>query len=506
MTLPSAKIHKIIAPAGCGKTTRLIEVVETLLKEGVAPDRIVYTTFTRSGAYEARDRAMEKFRLSENQLPFFRTMHSMCYRILGNPKLMTNKDWFEISRTTGVSFSPQLQSPFLDGPVFQTRIRKGDYIMACLAYARNSCLKPEEAYMLYAERDRFKKSELVHIAAEIRKYKALFGKIDFTDMLQMFLDRKPRLSIDYMIVDEAQDLTPLQWEVINHLGGFCKKIYVAGDDDQAIYEYSGADPRILIALGGTLEIRAQSYRVPSAIQQVSQSIVTKLRSRIDKTLKPRAGSPGTVLKHIPHDILDMSEGKWLCLCRNSHYFKYFEQLCASRGWMYETNRNSLFEKGLFEKISNWRNFHLNGTIKAEKLAECARLMKAGNHYRPGLIKHLENLPRDTDIDRNLATQLGMYRFETWDIQLSKLTKGAVTAYKGFETNNDFYPRITISTIHGVKGGECDNVAILPDMTYQSYKSYCTDPDPEHRLFYVGVTRAKEKLVLLQPITDKHYVF
>src|ERR1019366_5661414 len=53
------------------------------------------------------------------------------------------------------------------------------------------------------------------------------------------------------------------------------------------------------------------------------------------------------------------------------------------------------------------------------------------------------------------------------------------------------PRITVSTIHKIKGGEADNVAILPDMSYATYQEVHTDE--EQRVWYVGVTRAKEKL-------------
>jgi len=48
--------------------------------------------------------------------------------------------------------------------------------------------------------------------------------------------------------------------------------------------------------------------------------------------------------------------------------------------------------------------------------------------------------------------------------------------------------------------------VCPDMTFQTWNAYNANPDPEHRLFYVAVTRAKENVFLLQPETDKHYVY
>jgi len=60
------------------------------------------------------------------------------------------------------------------------------------------------------------------------------------------------------------------------------------------------------------------------------------------------------------------------------------------------------------------------------------------------------------------------------------------------------PRITLSTIHGAKGGEADNVLVLPDITKSALDHNDMDPDELHRLFYVAVTRAKNSLHILEP--------
>ena len=60
------------------------------------------------------------------------------------------------------------------------------------------------------------------------------------------------------------------------------------------------------------------------------------------------------------------------------------------------------------------------------------------------------------------------------------------------------PRITLSTIHGAKGGEADNVLLLPDITKSALDHNDIDPDELHRLFYVAVTRAKKALHILEP--------
>ena len=66
------------------------------------------------------------------------------------------------------------------------------------------------------------------------------------------------------------------------------------------------------------------------------------------------------------------------------------------------------------------------------------------------------------------------------------------------------PRIRISTIHAAKGGEATNVILLTDISSRVFKSYQQNPDDESRVFYVGLTRAKENLFLIEPQTQKYY--
>ena len=60
------------------------------------------------------------------------------------------------------------------------------------------------------------------------------------------------------------------------------------------------------------------------------------------------------------------------------------------------------------------------------------------------------------------------------------------------------PRITLSTIHGAKGGESQNVVLLTDLSHNTLKAYEKNPDDENRLFYVGATRTKEHLHIIEP--------
>ena len=72
-----------------------------------------------------------------------------------------------------------------------------------------------------------------------------------------------------MIVDEAQDLTPLQWEQVYVMKENAKEIWYAGDDDQCIHRWNGVDVRDFINACDTIEVLTQSHRVPKSVYPFS---------------------------------------------------------------------------------------------------------------------------------------------------------------------------------------------------------------------------------------------
>ena len=73
----------IIGPPGTGKTSTLLSLVEKKITEGVSPEKIGYFAFTNRAANEAKERAYERFDYASNDLPWFRTLHSLSFQSLG---------------------------------------------------------------------------------------------------------------------------------------------------------------------------------------------------------------------------------------------------------------------------------------------------------------------------------------------------------------------------------------------------------------------------------------
>ena len=78
-----SRVNIILGPPGTGKTTTLLNTVDEAIESGIPPERIAYLAFTRKAAYEAQERAIERFNFDEERLPFFRTLHSLAFRQLG---------------------------------------------------------------------------------------------------------------------------------------------------------------------------------------------------------------------------------------------------------------------------------------------------------------------------------------------------------------------------------------------------------------------------------------
>ena len=73
---------------------------------------------------------------------------------------------------------------------------------------------------------------------------------EFSDMISKFVEGDKCPPLHCVFLDEAQDLSPLQWDMFFYIESKCARSYIAGDDDQTIYTFQGADPKIFIDLKG----------------------------------------------------------------------------------------------------------------------------------------------------------------------------------------------------------------------------------------------------------------
>jgi DNA helicase-2/ATP-dependent DNA helicase PcrA len=90
-----------------------------------------------------------------------------------------------------------------------------------------------------------------------------------------------------VFIDEAQDLSLSQWDMARSIWDKTKDTYIAGDDDQAIFRWAGADVDSFIAQTGKIIQLTQSYRIPQVVHDIASRIVTRIQNRLPKEWRPK---------------------------------------------------------------------------------------------------------------------------------------------------------------------------------------------------------------------------
>ena len=157
----------VLGPPGTGKTTTLLNLVDKYLKK-TDPNRIGYFAFTQKAAYGARDKAMEKFNLSEDDLPYFRTLHSLAFRRLGIRKenVMQPHHYQDLGKKLDFPVD-YLEYDDEEGGIFTT---KSDYLRILqLAKLRNISFEKQYDLKEHTQDVEFEKLRI--LAHELERYK-----------------------------------------------------------------------------------------------------------------------------------------------------------------------------------------------------------------------------------------------------------------------------------------------------------------------------------------------
>jgi len=485
---------KVFGPPGSGKTTHLLNVIEKELNADVSSHRIGVFAFTRKAANEARDRAIEKFpHLNPKQdFPFFRTLHSLAFYCLGmSPKdMMGAENYADFAKEAGLDLRvTQGDEDFI--------VQTDHPILNEINLARIKGLDLHTHYNQSSMDIEWYHFELVERA--YRHYKTAKGLYDFTDLLEMMgqrTDDLPRL--DVVIVDEAQDLSRLQWNLVFALADRCDRFYLAGDDDQAVYTWAGADVDSFLNFPAKMEFLTQSHRVPFAVHSYASKIVNRIRQRQEKTWAPKAEA-GSVHLYDRFYNVDITKGEWLIMAATNYMLNDIHAWVKSLGLLFERQGQRSLPEKVIEAVVCWERLRAGKEITLSQVKTVYSFMDASCISRghrtmskgdPEKLYSLETLTKDhglgvTAIWHEVLTKIGENKVQ---YLIAILRRGAKLSK----------PTIRLSTIHGAKGGEADNVLLLTDLSPKFASEYNTNSDNMHRLFYVGVTRAKKSLHLILP--------
>jgi DNA helicase-2/ATP-dependent DNA helicase PcrA len=463
------QVQAIYGPPGTGKTTELLRLVKETRDSGVQAERIAFMSFTRAAAGEALSRLGLK---RSNNVS---TIHAMAFRSLGlrQSQVVDPVKLKEFSAVMGVPVigkSPEDDEERADG----------DFYLDILNYARNTHSDPAEVYDI-SDRPGTR-AEFNAFVRAYAEWKRVYGYYDFTDMLERAANTGLRVDAEVIFVDEAQDLSPLQWRVVERICKRAHQVYIAGDDDQAIYTWAGADPhgmaRFTQRYKGGHRVLTQSHRLPSAVHTRSQDLIRRINFRVDKEFNPRA-DVGLVRVHGSINSVDIQHGTdTLLLARTHSVLREIEQTLIERRIPYnrESGRPGMYQNRYAAAIRVYNKIQRGHTL---------------TDGERNTIFALATPDTRSALERNDLA--GIVKNPFWSAL--QIPGRIVDFYT--DTDLDIEPTIRLSTIHAAKGHEADQVILLTDMTTRVQQTADKSPDDEVRVFYVGMTRSKRVLDIVE---------
>jgi DNA helicase-2/ATP-dependent DNA helicase PcrA len=328
-----SKTIKIFGPPGTGKTTKLLGRVEKYLERGVKPNEVAYFSFTRKAVKEAVERFKFKFPfIKDEDLNNVRTIHSFCRQSFREiPVMDDDGDMREFEGGMG-NISLEYDDSYSD-----VRIRK-NWPLRIYDKARNMMIDPVLAY----RRERVKKVSLEKYINTIKSYEEFKQqhRVDFTDMIERYIEVATPPNFKLLIIDEAQDLTPLQWKFVYKLAEAAERVYVAGDDDQAIYEWNGAEVEYFNEFPGKDFILKTSYRIPKTIHDFSQYIATYIKGRKRKDFVPRTNLGNIITYQRLKDINFSASDSWMILGRTNEIVDELKLEAKTIGLFFQSAKGS----------------------------------------------------------------------------------------------------------------------------------------------------------------------
>ena len=317
---------RVIAGAGSGKTRALSRRFAYLVNElGILPGNILCVTFTNKSANEMRQRIHQL--TGDNDTGYINTFHGFCDTVLREDShavqyprsflVLDNSDIDAMLRIIyeerGLTLRDMTFSAARDMIEIQKLFKRPDYYQDMITMSLDTL---KEKY------DRADTPADIIFYGYLYQEKKCFG-LDYNDLIKFSLyifRQRPDIRLkwqqrlEYIMIDEFQDIDQLQYELMEVLCGYHKNLFIVGDPDQTIYTWRGADVKYLLDFdkkfpGTQTILMVENYRSTPEILAVANSLIDKNRNRIKKELKPilPAGTP--VVCHFAQT--QEAEARWM---------------------------------------------------------------------------------------------------------------------------------------------------------------------------------------------------
>jgi len=528
-----SKEFRIVGPPGTGKTTTLSRLIAKSCSQ-YGSEAVLVTSFTKAAARELVSRNLP---LNDDRIG---TLHALCYRALERPKLIDRellKDWnasYPSMQFGGIGSN--LDDPY--GDIESSGAKDGDGLLQELNRLRGLQVPAD-----------FWPIRIQNFSQYWADFKDQTFTIDFTDLIARCVEERVPIPHEsrVMFLDEVQDFSPLELSLARWWGSSCEELYLGGDDDQVLYRFKGAIPDAFMSPDLPAEqvtILAQSYRVPRAVHAAATAWVEQIENRIQKDYKPRdvEGAVGQLdINYKWHETLKyrleewIDAGKTVAILASCSFFldpvKHklrdwgfpfwnpyrktrgdWNPLTGRSGTISASDRVRMYRKPVDE--AGWWTYRelweWAGCLKAEDIfhrgAKTLMRRKAEGEETAGLAVEVDDLEQwfadPVAAEKATAGDVGWLQSNLLDTYRKPIGYACnILEARGPKALKD-QPKITLGTVHSVKGGEASIVVLFPDLSPAGYQEWTTPGearDSVRRMFYVGMTRAKEELYWAQPV-------
>jgi DNA helicase-2/ATP-dependent DNA helicase PcrA len=579
MTDTNPEVVRLFGGPGSGKTTALLDRVEELQAEGADVRDILVVSYTRAAAAEIRERLAERTDTNPRALKGnVCTMHAKAYELLNLSRgdVVGESDKEEFCEDYGIEYEDEnkgarrrsARSTTIGNKVIATsqwlqRTRRdvADWYDVPFKWNEEKVRLPPEIDDNAQTGNKYTPTwpsddDRVDVPEAIRAwrgYKGEHGLVGFADMLERVKQRSLLPNVDFLVIDEFQDITTLQYDVYEEWKPHMEKVLIAGDDDQVVYAWQGADPDLLLDEEVTDDVvLPNSYRLPSRILNVVNEEISHIDKRQDKDLEPRkeGGSVNAVrgpsmldlVRNVKATVEEDEDGTVMILFRARYQmFSFidefigegipFQCLTDQRMW---TDRLDQYVRAV-EALDEDAGIT---ALQARRLADMLADSAFGTGERDDFFDAIDERQEAADVD-DLADIMVEPEFVREHVpfmpdprsaaeMLRKVTnfqERSVGAYFQGDYHGMDRSRVRLGTIHSAKGREADHVFVATDLTEKVVEQMAatveqegrdlpgvdeftkhTDPVPtltdnERRVFYVGMSRARERLVLLEGLVD-----
>jgi len=571
------QVTRLFGGPGCGKTTALLDRVDAILdQDGVDHNDILVVSYTRAAASEVRERLAERLDVTPRSLQgTVCTMHAKAYELLNLSRgdVVGESDKKEFCEEFGIEFEDEYdsnrrrsaRSTTIGNKIIATsqwlqRTQRdvADWYEVPFQWNVEEVRLPPDVDPNAQTGNKYTPTwpsddDRIDVPEVIRGWRNYKGENDltgFADMLERVKQRSLLPSVDYLAIDEFQDITLLQYDVYEEWKPHMEGTIIAGDDDQVVYAWQGADPRLLLEEQGEDVILDTSYRLPSRILNVVNREISHVAERQEKDFLPRMEGGrveavrGPTMYELMRNVrstVEEDDGSVMVLFRARYQMFQFMDEFVGQGIPFQSLTDMrMWTDRLTDYVAAVEAIEAGEPVdglQARRLAEMLESAAFGTNDRDELFDAVDERQEVEGVD-DLKEMYVEPEFVTdrapfmpgpqsaADMvrRISSFQERSVDAYFGGDYQDVDADRVRVGTIHSAKGREADHVFVATDLTEKVVEQMAasvedptavpgvpeftkhTDPVPtmtdnERRVFYVGMSRARERLVLLEDLVD-----